>query len=62
MPFYIAYIVEFSRFYIPFRCGKFQLLKCRWWDFFEKVGAKLIFFDIIALEMFNWKEVVLCQQ
>ena len=29
---------------------------------FEKVGAKLIFFDIITLEKFDWKEVVLCQQ
>ena len=30
--------------------------------FSEKVGAKLILFDIITLEKFDWKEVVLCQQ
>lgn len=28
----------------------------------EKVDAKLIFFDIIILKKFSWKEVVLCQQ
>lgn len=36
--------------------------KARVVEFFEKVDAKLILFDIIILKRFSWKEVVLCQQ
>ena len=38
------------------------LLRVRSAGGFEKVDAKIIFFDIIILKKFSWKEVVLCQQ